>query len=270
MLSNPQQRSDDRHDPGAFLPERYPLKQFSQEEWSWFVDACHDLEITPTAQQRLTLEKLLSHLSGVNQWLNLTRLSSPAEYLKFHVFDSLTILNLVQELTIPGDTVLDLGSGAGYPGLPLALWLEDRRFVLLDARRKKVEFLRHTIGLLARPHLEAACFRGREVARQRPDLYRKCALVTARAVGPASENLLDAAELLKKDGLLILMKGPNFLKDENEDFTEACRKNGFELQEIFPIALDDQDPDRYIVIVKNKFTKAPSFQSEKGRPRRNR
>lgn len=256
MQSNLQNRdSIPQHDPQAFLPERYPLLQFPEQDWAWFVAACNDLEIKPSIQQRQTLEKLFSHLTGVNQWLNLTRLTSPAEYLKFHVFDSLTILNLVQELTLPGDTILDLGTGGGYPGLPLATWLADRHFVLLDSRRKKVEFLRHTITLLPHPQLEADCFRGREVARHRPQLRQKCALLTARAVGPASENMLDAAELLKNNGFLIMMKGPNFLRDEGEDFENACRKCGFELQEILPIALDNQDPDRYIVIAKHKIKK---------------
>jgi 16S rRNA (guanine527-N7)-methyltransferase len=256
MQPNPQKRdSIPQHDPQAFLPERYPLLQFPEEDWDWFVAACRDLEIKPTAEQRLTLEQLFSHLSGVNQWLNLTRLTSPAEYLKFHVFDSLTILNLVQELSAPGDSILDLGSGGGYPGLPLAIWLADRHFILLDSRRKKVEFLRHTITLLSHPQLEADCFRGREVARHRPALQQKCALLTARAVGLASENMLDAAELLKDRGFLLMMKGPNFLKDEGEDFENACRKTGFALQEILPIALDSQDPDRYIVIVQRKAKK---------------
>ncbi len=245
-------KATEPHDPDAFLPGRYPLLQFPQADWDWFLSACRDLDIEATQAQRQILEQLFSHLTGVNAWLNLTRLTNPAEYLKFHVFDSLTILNLVQEMTSPGDLILDLGTGGGYPGLPLAIWMKDRTFVLLDSRRKKVEFLQHTIKLLPESHLEATCFRGREAAHHRPDLYRKCTLVTARAVGPASENLLDAAELLKNDGHLIMMKGPNFLKDEGTDFETACRKTGFELQEILPIALDDQDPDRYIVIVRNK------------------
>ena len=262
-------KASEPHDPDAFLPERYPLLQFPQTDWDWFTAACRDLDIEPTAAQRLSLEKLFSHLTGVNTWLNLTRLTTPAEYLKFHVFDSLTILNLVQEMTVPGDRILDLGTGGGYPGLPLATWLTDRHFILLDSRRKKIEFLKHTIKLLPEANLEATCFRGREAEHQRPDLYRNCALVTARAVGPASENLLDASELLKNDGHLIMMKGPHFLKDEGEDFEIACKNTRFELQEILPIALDDQDPDRYIVIVKNKPKKSPARHTDQ-RPYRAR
>ena len=266
MTSLPQNnQASAPHDPDAFLPERYPLLEFPQADWDWFVAACHDIDIEPTIEQRQSLEKLFSHLTGVNAWLNLTRLTTPAEYLKFHVFDSLTILNLVQEMTAPGDRILDLGTGGGYPGLPLATWLTDRPFILLDSRRKKIEFLQHTIKLLPESDLEATCFRGREVKHHRPDLYRNCALVTARAVGAASENLLDAAELLKNNGHLIMMKGPNFLKDEGEDFEMACKKTGFELQDILPIALDDQDPDRYIVIVKNKPKKLPARYTNRRR-----
>ena len=243
------------HDPDAFLPERYPLLSFPTQDWEWFTAACKDLEITVSDAQRQTLERLYSHLLGVNTWLNLTRLTSPSDYLKFHIFDSLTVLNLVQELTSPGEIVLDLGSGGGYPGLPLAIWLPDRHFVLLDSRRKKVEFLQQTQTLLPSAKTEAVCFRGREVAHQRPDLYQNCSLLTARAVGPASEILIDAAELLKNHGHLILLKGPNFLKDEGPDFELACRTIGFELLEILPIALDAQDPDRYVVLAQRKAEK---------------
>jgi len=244
------------HDPDAFRPDKYPLLSFPEPTWQWFLQACQDLEITVGEEKRLILERFYSHLLGVNAWLNLTRLTTAEEYLKFHVFDSLTVLNLVQELSDPGDIILDLGSGGGYPGLPLLTWLPDRHFVLLDSRRKKVTFLQQTLTLLpADQKAEAVCFRGREVSAYRPDLHNQCSLVVARAVGKAAEILLDSGELLRAGGHCIMLKGPNFITAEGDEFADACRKLDFELQDIHPIALDENDQDRYVVVSRRKAIK---------------
>jgi hypothetical protein len=66
MTSLPQNnQASAPHDPDAFLPERYPLLEFPQADWDWFVAACHDIDIEPTIEQRQSLEKLFSHLTGV-------------------------------------------------------------------------------------------------------------------------------------------------------------------------------------------------------------
>ncbi len=254
QISLPALMTEKTFAPLAFLPERYPQLSFPEPAWRWFQQACQDLEIALTPAHRLLLERLYSHLSGVNKWLNLTRLTDAEDYLKFHVFDSLTVLNLVQELSAPGDLILDLGSGGGYPGLPLLIWLPpDRRFVLLDSRPKKVAFLRQTLTLVPdRANAEAACFRGREVGAHRPDLRQNCDLVTARAVGKAAELLREASELLRAGGYLILLKGPNFITAESDEFNHACQKFNFELQDIHPIALAETDPDRYVVVSRRK------------------
>ena len=121
-----------------FSPEKYPLLTFGEEAWQWFAAACADMEIPLDDGKKAALERIYSHLLGVNEWLNLTRHVSQLDFLKYHVFDSLTILNLVSVYTESGDIVLDLGSGGGYPGLPLALWLPDRRWRLVDSRAKNM------------------------------------------------------------------------------------------------------------------------------------
>ncbi len=244
------------HDPDAFRPDKYPLLSFPEPAWQWFLQACQDLEISVGAEKRLILERFYSHLLGVNAWLNLTRLTTAEEYLKFHIFDSLTVLNLIQEFSAPGDIILDLGSGGGYPGLPLLTWLPDRHFVLLDSRRKKVTFLQQALTLLpATQKAEAVCFRGREVGAHRPDLHNQCSIVIARAVGKAAEVLLDAGELLQAGGHCLMLKGPNFITAEGDEFADACRTLNFELQDIHPIALDENDPDRYVVVSRKKALK---------------
>jgi hypothetical protein len=120
-------------------PERYPLIPLPDNAWDWFRRGCDELDVPVNDEHRSRLTALYSHLCGVNQWMNLTRLTCPIEYLKFHVLDSLTALGPVTDFTVSGDRVLDLGSGGGYPGLPLAMWLPDRHWVLVDSRGRALD-----------------------------------------------------------------------------------------------------------------------------------
>lgn len=250
MASKQASSSQTGRDPQAFLPQRYARQSFSPELWQRFSEAAAALGLSFSAEQKLRLEALYSHLLGVNAWLNLTRLSSPEEYLILHVLDSLTALELCKKHSRPGDLLLDLGSGAGYPGLPLAMHMTDRKFLLLDSRRKKAEFLKHTIALLPEAQLQALCFRGREVARHCPEIRHACTVLTARAVGAAAELLLDAEQLLKPGGHLLLLKGPKFLQEENEQFEQACQKLGFKPELAAPVQLPELGQERYLVLAK--------------------
>jgi len=235
-------------DVGLLKPESYPRLTLDDGAWGWFLAACADLEIPVTDEHRRVLEALYSHLLGVNSWLNLTRLTSAMDYLKFHVFDSLTALAPTEELTAPGDLCLDLGSGGGYPGLPLMTWLPDRRWVLVDSRGKKAAFLAEAVRLTPCRQAEAASFRGREAARARPDLARQCALMTARAIGPADEVLEEAAALVRLDGFLLLLKGPSFAVQERQAALASAERFGFDLVQEMDTALDETDPDRTVVL----------------------
>jgi 16S rRNA (guanine527-N7)-methyltransferase len=236
-------------DPELLAPERYPPTPFAEDDWNWFLVACADLEIEVDDGQRAILERLYSHLVSVNEWLNLTRLTGVRDYLKFHVLDSLTALETVEELTEPGDLCLDLGSGGGYPGLPLATWLPDRRWRLVDSRQKKVAFLGSALPLTGCRDARACAFRGREAARAQEDVAAACQLVLARAVGRADSLLPDLQALVRPGGFALLLKGPRFEEDEREDLVAACPDHGFEMVCEQTVTLDPEDPERYLVLL---------------------
>lgn len=248
-------------DPELLAPSHYPVLPFPQEDWDWFELACADLEVPLEPGHRDLLERLYSHLVGVNEWLNLTRLTGARDYLKFHALDSLTALETVEELTDPGDLCVDLGSGGGYPGLPLAAWLPDRRWRLVDSRQKKVAFLQAALGLVPARDARACAFRGREAAQAQPELAGICHLVLARAVGRADSLLPDLAALLRPEGHALLLKGPAFEADERRDLEAACPEQGFELVCEQTVTLDPEDPERYLVLLRR-------CEPEAGRGRR--
>jgi 16S rRNA (guanine527-N7)-methyltransferase len=234
---------------GSVDPALHPPIAFPAEDWAWFTASCADLDITDVDSRRTRLEEIYGHLVGVNRWLNLTKLTSPREYLKLHVLDSLTIEgdSRVRHLA-EGTPCVDLGSGGGYPGLPLAIWHPRIPWVLIDARKKKAEFLSAACTLTGNPHASARHLRGGEVAGKADDLRRRCQLVTCRAMGQADEVLHESANLLHKSGFCVIWKGPAFAGEEKAKALTACERLGFRFVSERRVVLEDGDPERVMAI----------------------
>ncbi len=120
--------------------------QFNTEKHSTIlIEGCDALGISLSAAQQ---EKLIDHIDLLAKWnkrLNLTAITARDDMIVQHILDSLAI-----HPHIVGDQVLDVGSGAGFPGIPLAIVFPDLQITLLDSRGKRVTFLRHvatTLGL---------------------------------------------------------------------------------------------------------------------------
>ncbi len=234
-------------------PQTYPSLAFPEEEWQWFLQRCEELGLPDPNPRRETFQALYSHLHGVNQWMNLTRLTTPREYLKFSLLDSLTLLPVLDTLCQPHSALVDLGSGGGYPGLPLMTMMPTQDFTLVDSRQKKVDFLNASLPLIPRTGKGAACaFRGREVGRVRPDLLHHGEVVTARAVSKGVELLPDASELLALGGVFLLMKGQSWPLEEGPAFAQACPAFGFDMVEDLEVTLEPQDPVRHIILAVKK------------------
>ncbi|MBA3709584.1 MAG: class I SAM-dependent methyltransferase [Planctomycetes bacterium] len=247
----PKRSEQDGADPamGSVDPQLHPPKRFDDQDWTWFLDRCRALAIPGADERRSVIEALFGHLVGVNRWLNLTTLIAPRDYLKLHVLDSLALegdprLRHLSE----GSPCIDLGSGGGYPGLPLALWHPAIPWVLLDARRKKAEFLQAAAALCAPAKVTARHLRGDEVVRSAPDLRRRCQLVVCRAMGQAVEVLGECADLLHKSGHLVLYKGPAFAGAERDAAMAACARLGYRHISDRTVALDDGDPARVMAV----------------------
>ena len=170
-------------------------------------------------------DQLLLYLDLViekNKVLNLTRITSFEDAVVLHLEDSLSILEDFRQTS--GD-YLDIGTGAGFPGIPLGL-TTDRKGVLLDSVKKKAVAVQGFIDELGlSPRLRATGMRSEELAQQRPNSF---GVVTARAVSslPAVEEL--ATPLLKKGGHLIAMRGIDTPEDVKQG-KAAAKILGLEL-----------------------------------------
>lgn len=103
------------------------------------------LNISVKEQQQIKLLKLLQQLLKWNKAYNLTAITDENEALKLHILDSLAVAPLIEQ-----DELIDVGTGPGFPGLPLAILLPNKRFTLLDSNSKKIRFIlqiKHELGL---------------------------------------------------------------------------------------------------------------------------
>jgi 16S rRNA (guanine527-N7)-methyltransferase len=156
-----------------------------------------------TATHRDQLLALLTLLGRWNRVFNLTAVREPARMVPYHLLDSLALAPLLR-----GDQVLDIGTGAGFPGLPLAILQPERNFTLLDANGKKTRFVRQAVMELGLANVR--------VEQARAESYRsrgKFATILARAFAPLPLILGVARPLLQHPGLLLASKGPGVDKE---------------------------------------------------------
>ena len=155
------------------------------------------LDISLEPAQLDALAALAAELADWNTRVNLTAITAPDEVVDKHLLDSLALLPLLKGLA-----VADVGSGAGFPGLPLAIADPDRRFTLIESTGKKAKFIRHAAAKLALPNVEVILGRAESYRPVRP-----FDAVVARALGPLAEFVRVAGHLAGRGGRLLAMKG---------------------------------------------------------------
>lgn len=146
------------------------------------------------------VERLLAYAETLTRWnraFNLTAIRDPGQILIRHLLDSLSVLPFLR-----GTAIADAGTGAGLPGIPLAIAAPDRRFTLIDANGKKIRFVVHVIGRLGLENVTAEQVR---LEHYRPP--RGFGTVVCRAFSSLAKLLQAAGHLCAPDGLIVAMKG---------------------------------------------------------------
>ena len=147
-----------------------------------------------------TETRLLSYLETLARWnrvFNLTAIHDPEDMVERHILDSLAILPY-----LPAGRLLDIGSGAGLPGIPIAVLQARRSVTLLDRSRKRMDFLTEVVARLALTQVALAHGRVEDHAPEAP-----YAVITARAFASLNDIALSAGRLLAQGGVIAAMKG---------------------------------------------------------------
>jgi 16S rRNA (guanine527-N7)-methyltransferase len=154
------------------------------------------LGLVPDAVKLAGLLEFLSLLARWNRTYNLTAIDDPLEMVSRHLLDSLSIAP-----HLCGQRILDVGSGAGLPGIPLAIWFPEREFHLLDSNGKKIRFLFQAKVALALANVTVHQSRAEAL-----DDPRGFDCVTSRAFASLADMIRVSGHLLAPDGCLLAMK----------------------------------------------------------------
>jgi 16S rRNA (guanine527-N7)-methyltransferase len=205
----------------------------------------------PTPQQQAQYQRLYELVVAGNRRLNLTRITEPQDFWEKHLWDS---LRGILPLLPGGDSqekvgqIIDIGTGAGFPGLPIAIALGDVEVTLLDSTRKKVDFIETLLGDLEIKNAVTLTGRVEDTARmpERRELYD---VATIRAVAAPSVCAEYALPLLKKGGLGILYRG-EFSEEEERSLVKALKKLGGKIEAIAPLTTPLSKGDRHYLYVR--------------------
>lgn len=174
--------------------------------------------ITLTNAQLKTLADYQALVLETNAHTNLTSITDPQDFAVKHFIDSMTLLPYITEAA---PTLVDIGTGAGFPGLVLRIIREDLRLTLLDSLGKRITFLRNTADKLGLSGIEFIHARAEELGRIGVE-YDIC---TARAVAAMDRLIPWALPLVRPGGLFLAMKGPD-VTEELEKAKPALTKYG--------------------------------------------
>jgi 16S rRNA (guanine527-N7)-methyltransferase len=189
------------------------------------------------------LVRLVAHLDLLDEWnarMNLTAIRDRPSQLTKHLLDSLTVQPYLR-----GERVADVGSGAGFPGIPLAIVELHRQFTLIESTGKKCRFLEHVRDVLELKNVTVVQSRAESY---KPDL--RFDTVLARAVGPVADLVKVAGPLVVGGGRLLAMKG-RYPEQE-----VAARLDGWKVAAVHPLTVPGLAEERHLVEICRSHDKA--------------
>ena len=205
-----------------------------------FLEALNRVLPADIPQRDVLVAKAAQHLHAIvaaNEYMNLTRILDPREAAIKHIYDSVAPWQLFRNAR----RILDAGTGAGFPGIPLSIVLPDTEFILAESIGKKARFVETTVESLQLPNVRVLTERAERVLE-----LSHTDVITARAVAPL-DRLLDLfAKALKKGSRLLLYKGPDV-----EQELSVARKHRVRAEILYRYELPEDMGSRVIVQIQN-------------------
>lgn len=223
---------------------------------------CENLGISLSEEQKGQFIKFYEYLVEKNKVMNLTGITEFQEVLVKHFLDSLACVKAVDLTKVK--KVMDIGTGAGFPGVPLKIAFPHLEECLLDSLKKRVTFLEETFDLLGFDKIKAIHGRAEEFAKNKAyrEQYDICVSRAVSNLATLSEYCLP---YVKKGGLFISYKSGK-VQEEAESAARAIRLLGGEIKDICYFTLPDSEIERSLVIIEKVKNTPGKYPRKAGTP----
>ena len=200
-----------------------------------------------------------------NEKINLTAITEPKEVAIKHIIDSITAYD--EKLFKDGTTVIDVVTGAGFPGLPLKIFCPKIKLTLMDSLNKRIKFLQTVVEELGLKDVDCVHARAEEGARNKK--YRESFdIAVSRAVARLPILCEYCLPFVKKGGHFIALKGMQY-NDEAEEAAKAIKVMGGSKTEIRPVKLPELDDKRAVITITKTMPTPKAYPRKAGTPTKN-
>jgi 16S rRNA (guanine527-N7)-methyltransferase len=213
-------------------------------------------------------EQFYEMLVAWNEKLNLTAIVEESEVFIKHFYDSLLITQTAEwkGFIHPDTSVIDVGTGAGFPGIPLAICYPQTRFVLCDALNKRLLFLEHVCAELGLDNVELVHSRAEDLGHN-PEFRQSFDGVVSRAVARLPVLAELTVPLAKISGHVFAYKGPSG-REEIDTSTKALRSLGATLSRVYDVMLPGGFGERTLVVLAHQQRTPDKYPRKAGMPQR--
>lgn len=224
------------------------------------------LGVELSAEQLEKFEIYYRELIRWNKKLNLTTITDYEEVQVKHFLDSLTVLLALREDKVENPTlnIIDIGTGAGFPGVPLKILFIKPRVVLVDSKSKKADFLRYIVRKLDLDNIEVVVGRAEEIGHL--PLYRQqFALAVSRAVAPLPALVELALPFCQVGGKFVAWKKGEISLETNRA-NKAIETLGGKLKQVKKVELEEFSDERYLIIIDKIYPTPDKYPRRPGIP----
>ncbi len=197
--------------------------------------------ITVGEKQAQQLKTYMDYMLEYNKHTNLTAILDPEGFIMKHFVDSLSLLEEIGPVE-EGTSLIDIGSGAGLPGIPLAIMLPQLNVVMVEATGKKVNFINSAIELLGLSNAKAVWGRAEELSGVGKEMREAYDISVGRAVASLPVMIEYCSPFTKKGGRLLAMKGPR--TDMEPGWNRAAQELALEYCQMREISLVWEDQEQ--------------------------
>lgn len=232
------------------------------EKQNYIKEAFQKIQIELTFEQVCQFEQYYEYLVKKNEVMNLTAITEFQEVVQKHFVDSLMIRELLEPES--GAYWLDLGTGAGFPGIPLKIVYPKLRLVLLDSLNKRVKFLQEVIEMLGLKDIEAVHGRAEEMARK-PEYREKFDCCVSRAVANLSSLSEYCLPFVRVNGCFVPYKSEK-IQEERKDAEKAVQILGGKIEGQKELYLPDSDIYRCLLLIRKEKPTPKKYPRKAGTP----